>query len=245
LESEWNRQLSLRLAATARVAAAEAEAIAGEVVPPVVQGRRAKLALALLWAAGERRAGHSIRAVLRSIRPPYGPTAEELAAVLEVMDGRRARAALAGEVTVEVEGPWLVLRAGSEPVGTAPAAALEIPGGITWVGFELEAIVGEERPTAFPLSPWRAVMDADRVGRLIVREPSGADVLAVPGGRQPLTEAIKAAGVDGQAASHWPVVESEGVVVWVPGVRSLPPGWIDESTRRYLWVSAQEVAWPR
>ena len=88
-------------------------------------------------------------------------------------------------------------------------------------------------------------MDADRVRDLVVRAPAESDRVSVPGGSQPLIETIKSAGVDGQSASHWPVVESQGEIVWVPGVRSFPAGWIDPSTRRYLWVSAEEAVWPR
>jgi hypothetical protein len=245
LESEWNPQLSRRLAALAHTAAAEAVAVGDEVIHPVEQDGGLLLPAPALWAAGSRLAGHSIRAALRRLLPPHPPTSQELAAIMEVLSGVRRSTSLRGGIEVERRGPWLVVGPGAKPPLAGEAASWEVPGALAWRGFQLEAIVMDKRPTAFPLSPWRAVLDADRIGDLAVRSPVDSDRIPVPGGSQSLSEAIKSSGVDGQAATRWPVVESAGVVVWVPGVRTLPTGWIDSSTRRYLWVAAEEVAWPR
>jgi tRNA(Ile)-lysidine synthase len=245
LESEWNPNLSDRLASLARVTTAEVASIADETILGIQEDGKAQLPAALLWAIGERRAGHSIRAALRRLRSPHPPTAEELGQVVEVLAGRRPRVVLAGGVEVRRNGPWLVMEVGSDSPADVDAVRWEIPGRIAWGGFELEARIVDQRPAAFPLSAWSAVMDADRLEPLFVRAPSDRDHLEVPGGTRPLIEVIKASGVDGQAAANWPVVESGTEIVWVPGIRGLPPGWIDGSTRRYLWVSAEEVAWPR
>lgn len=245
LEAEWNPNLSVRLASMARMAASESAAIADDIVEPLEDRGHLLLPAAALWAVGDRRARHSIRAALRRLRPPHPPSSGELAEVLGVLTGERGRLTMSDGVEVVLDGPWLVLQRGPTlPVEEAPVE-WEVPGLVAWGGFELQAEVSDQRPTAFPLSPWRAVMDAERVRTLTVRAPAESDLLSVPGGSQRLIEAIKSSGIDGQSAAGWPVVESEGQIVWVPGVRSLPAGWVDGSTRRYLWVSAEEVVWPR
>jgi len=83
------------------------------------------------------------------------------------------------------------------------------------------------------------VFDADTMpASVTVRTMEPGDHVAIVGGTKPLTDVLAEARIAPAQRSRWPVVATNGDVIWVPGVRRADAGWVGRATRRYLWVRA-------
>jgi tRNA(Ile)-lysidine synthase len=216
LEATYNPNLRARLALTAEVAGMEVAAIETGLVGSQLRPGEARLAAGQLVAVGRRLAFHSIRAAFRRLRPPYPPSMRDLSQIWSVVVGASARRTVGGGITALRRGPWLVLHLTDAQRGGP--VEWKVPGSLIWGGFELQAVVSEDGPVVIPLSKWRAVVDADRVGDRLTVEPR-------------------------TDASRLPAVVGTPGIIWAPGRGVLPAGWVDQHTRRYLYLSCWEGTW--
>jgi tRNA(Ile)-lysidine synthase len=234
LESEYNPNLRRRLSATADLMAAEAASIEEQLVPVYTRGSGVRLAAGLLRAVGKRRAGHSIREAMRRLHPPYPPSGQDVATAMAVLEGRAGRSRIGGNVEVLRSGPWLEFTAG-QSAPFPPQQLWPVPGHLTWGEFELEGVVGTDPPTAFPLSSWLAVLDADKVGDVLTVHSAGSDEM----------DLLAKAGIAADRRACWPVVEGKTGIVWIPGLRTYATGWVESGTDRYLSLACREEQWNR
>lgn len=240
LEERFNPGIRGVLCRTARLLAAdqaELEQAAGR-VPLRREGAEVRLPGPLLAVLPVPVASRAIREALREIRGPHAGTAGEVDLVLAVARGDRPAASLGGDLAAAREGAWVVL-VGETPAPSA-ATAWRLPGSVRWGGRRMEAWLEERSPVAWPLSEWTVVFDAGTVGEEVrLRPAGGGGRIGFRGGHKEIGDALAEAGVPARLRPGWPVVEAGGRILWIPGVRSAPWGWVGEGTTRYLWMSAE------
>jgi tRNA(Ile)-lysidine synthase len=180
------------------------------------------------------------RVVRRAIRPLFGGypgSSDDLATVLDVARGGPP-GQLGGSLRVERRGVWVVID-GAGPAEELAVATWSVPGSLLVGGWTFEAWIEEVPPTAFPLSHFAEVFDADTVpDEFTVRSSRGEERIAMVGGSKPVAEALAEAGVPQSSRPRWPVVAWGSDVLWVPGARRADAGWVGTGTSRYLWVRA-------
>jgi tRNA(Ile)-lysidine synthase len=187
-----------------------------ELVSAVEGDGELRLPYPMLMALPPSKAIRSIREAIRPLRSGYSLTRAETDRVWEVVAGRATATELSGKIRVHRSGPWLVL--GGPAAGSPPLTEWKVPGQVHWGRYRLEAAVSPRPPEAMPLSPWQAVLDYDRTGDRLLIE----------------------AGGEGR-----PRLRAGGKLVWEPGRRTYPAGWIDRATRRYLSALCVEEGWQR
>lgn len=239
LEARYNPALRRVLVRTAGLLGADQQLLESRAaaVPISRQGSVVSMPAPLLATLPGPLAARAVRRALRMVRGPHAGSTADVEMVLEVARGDRSAATLAGAVAVEREGPWVVLDPG--PASIPDAVTWALPGEASYGSWHLEAWVEISPPSAWPLSAWTAVFDADLVGsRAQVRPARDGGRIALPKGHKPVARALAEAGVPPRLWSGWPVVEIEGEILWLPGARTSPLGWVGAATTRYLWASA-------
>jgi tRNA(Ile)-lysidine synthase len=174
--------------------------------------------------------------------------AADVAAVLEVADGRRRAVELPGGRRVERVGDALLV---GTPGPGAPAALGDglvvpspVPGRLALGPVAVDTWVEPTPPDGWPDGRWRAVADADAVGPELVLRPWRAGDRIRPlglGGSKLVADALAEVGIAaGDRAMH-PVLErpSDGEIVWVLGYRVADGVRVTAATRRYLWMEAR------
>jgi tRNA(Ile)-lysidine synthase len=233
LEERFNPRLRSALASLAETAGAELPAQPGRVGIRETDGGVA-IAAPELHAAGSAAASQTLREAMRRIRGPHAGTRNETERLLAVARGDAPVAELSGGIRAFRRGPWLIIdrSARSEPPNPVQWA---LPGGVAFGRWKLDSWIDSGPPVAFPLSSWSAVADGELFPavanvRTVEREDT-IDGVAVH-------ERLRQLGVPADQRSDWPVVDQEGVVVWVPGAQISRAVWVGSATRRYLWVHA-------
>lgn len=123
-----------------------------------------------------------------------------------------SRTTVAPGVDVVREGPWVVLASGAPVV---PDPVVLRPGGdVSWGSWTLDA---SGRPAV-----GGALVATDDV--LVVRAPRPGDRIALPDGSKSVADALSEAGVPQRSRPGWPLLEADGRIVWIPGVRAAPVG---------------------
>ena len=202
-----------------------------------IDGSTVRLPAPLLATVPDPVAVRAARRALRQIHHGYPGSSADVATVLSVARGGRP-AELAGSVWVARTGVWVTMER-SDLEMTLPAVPWALPGGIEVGPWVLEAWLEETRPVAFPLSPFVEVFDGDTMpASVTVRSIEPGDRVAIVGGTKPLADVLAEAQIPPTRRSDWPVVATDGEVIWVPGVRRAHAGWVGTATRRYLWVRA-------
>ena len=175
------------------------------------------IAAPALGAAPAAVRARAVRAALRMIHPPYAGSASDVEAVLVVAADGTARMA-GGAVHISLEGPHLALYV-DRPVTPKPVM-LAIPGCIEFGSHRVTA----DMPT--PRRPVRIgrnhlVLVADRVTdeAVTVRASTQGERIPIAGGTKLVRDAMAESGVPRRLRPAWPVVEVDGNMVWVPGVR--------------------------
>ncbi len=151
------------------------------------------------------------RRALREARGPHAGTTAEIVAVLDAVHGTATT--IGGAIEILREGPWVVLVT-EEP--TAPAA-VEIEVGST-VGFG-EWILSVGTGSHFI---GRFGVTMARPDRLIVRTAPADERIAIAGGSKRVGAVLAEAGVPRRIRPMWPVVEADGTIAWIAGVRAAP-----------------------
>ncbi len=237
LAERFNPQLETALARLAEAAATDIaylELLAAEV--PIRLGAEVRMPVGMLAAVPHPVARRAIRRSLRHFDGHPG-TARDVDEVLRLVAGEVGRRDLGAGLVAERSGAEIVIR---QPETRPLPAPLRwtLPGAGWFDGLRFEAWIETAAPSVFPMSPWTEVFDADEVGDVaIVRPPAPGDRIRISGGSKPLADVFAERGVPVDKRSRWPVVESEGAIIWVPGVRRADLGWVGRRSRRYLWVT--------
>jgi tRNA(Ile)-lysidine synthase len=162
------------------------------------------------------------------------PSRAQLAAVDELLaTGRPAAVDLGRRWVLRRRGEWLVLSPPPTvpfvPVDAAVPSSVELPGGyVARVG----VAGGSARYTV-------RLAERARESRLVWR-PVRAGERWPEGSRKPLTRMLAAAGVPAECRRAWPLLESDGTIIWMPGAQ-VCTGWRAELGRG---VGAElEVPW--
>jgi tRNA(Ile)-lysidine synthase len=210
---------------------------AAAAVPIEVENSTVRLPAPLLITLPRPVAARAIRRALREVRDGYPGSAAEVAAVLSVAGGGRPTE-LSGSLRVERTGAWVTL----VPPTVAPElppVRWSLPGTVQFGALTLEAWLEETPPVAFPLSPFSEVFDADTMpDSATARTMQPDDRVAIIGGTKLVSEVFSEMRASSAQRAKWPVVATSDGVIWVPGARRAPVGWVGMATRRYLWVRA-------
>ena len=243
LVAHWDPDAVERLgrgAALARALEAALEADARAIVTAL--GRPVSGAMVLSARELERLPGELAAEVLRAAAAGLGGGGAQRAggerALRRLLDPGRPRAARLGGVCCERSGPWV--RVGAAPVADLVERAWQVPGemALPELGLRLSArcLV---RPAGWEpaRAPARAEVDADRIPtRLIVRARRAGDRFRPwggPGERRLKTFLIDA-GVPRWERSRVPLLEADGEIIWVAGLRRGRAAPVTENTRRIL-----------
>jgi tRNA(Ile)-lysidine synthase len=144
-----------------------------------------------------------------------------------------------GGVVVEVSGDRV--RLGREPARPLGPRSLTVPGRVelSEIGRTLCATVIDRASYVIPTDPTVAAFDADTLpSTLLVRPRARGDRVTVFGGiERRLKTLLIAARIPRWERSRVPVVEAEGDVLWVAGVRRGARAPLAKETRRVLELS--------
>jgi len=232
-----------RGAERARAAEAALETAARAIA--VAIGRAASGAVVLPARELERLPGELAAEVLRAAAAGLGGGGAQRAAgeraLRRLLDGGRPRAARLGRVRCERSGPWV--RVGGVPPDDLRERVWQVPGemALPELGARLSARCFL-RPVGWAPArdPARAEFDADRVpARLTVRARRAGDRFLPwggPGERRLKTFLIDA-GVPRWERSRIPLLEADGEIIWVAGLRRGRAAPVTEDTRRILEVT--------
>jgi len=146
-----------------------------------------------------------------------------------------------GRLSVERSGPRI--RVGPTRLPALVARPLEVPGTmeLTELGLRLEAHCFEREPEFEPpREPRRAAFDADRLPpRLVVRPRRPGDRFTPFGGlgERRLKTFLIDARVPRWERSRIPLLDADGDIIWVAGVRRGRSAPVGRDTRRILEVT--------
>jgi tRNA(Ile)-lysidine synthase len=244
LEDRINPALRRVLARTAGLAAAGVDVVATAAarVPVSATGGEVRVPATLLVMLPPAVAAAAVRRALRLAGGPHAGRTIDVEELLAVAAGTRPRAVLPGGLTAEREGPWLVVaRPGAATPGPVPCT---LPGETRFGAFRIESWVEDRPPSPWPLGRRTAVVDGKVTGEAVVRAARAGDRIELRQGSKPVFVALAEAGVAAGRRESWPVVEVDGRVLWLVGVRTAAFAWVSGATTRYLWmVAAEENGW--
>ena len=149
------------------------------------------------------------RRALRLVLDPYPGTAADVAAVMSSLAGGTWQ--IAGGYHAEREGAHIAIHPGEAPEPPA-AAPLPVPGEIAFGPWTIRA----GPPDAAGLGRHGATIGDSP---LVVRVAEPGDRVAIRGGAKKVSDALAEAGVPPRLRTRWPVVESDGRIVWVVAIR--------------------------
>jgi len=213
LEEAYNPGLRGSLARTARLVAADDALIEARAasVPVRRAGGSIRIPAAALETLPLPVAARVVRRALRMAHEPYPGDAADVATVLAAASGPVGQ--LGGALLAEREGPWVSIHPSGALDPPAPVA-LPVPGTVSFGPWRIDA--GGASPGLGRLG---ATVSGDR---LVVRAATVGDRIAFGGGAKKVFDALAEAGVPRRWRSQWPVVESDGMIVWLVGVRAAP-----------------------
>jgi tRNA(Ile)-lysidine synthase len=195
-------------------------------LPPAVAAEVLRHAAAIFGSRAPLRAwGH------RGLRRVLAPTAPR-------------RPFRLGGVRVEVSGDRV--RVGAGPTPELATRALEAPGRVELaeIGRTLEARIVPAGGYVVPREPGRVAFDAVRLpSRLVVRARGRGDRLAAfGGGERRLKSLLIDAKIPRWERGRVPIVEADGEIVWVAGLRRAATAPVMATTRRVLELRVVPLA---
>ena len=188
-------------------------------------------------------ASRVVRRALRAMGGGYPGSRRDVEAVLEVAKGRRT-ALVTGGHPVSRAGAHVQIGAGWRKPPPALGWSLDEP--LRWGSWTWTAHEGPGRPEAFPFSPWRQVFDIGALSgrRVVIRGMSAGDRIAMREGHKRASDAVSEARIPASERDAWPVLEVDGRIAWIPGVRRAYTGWVDDDTIGHVVASAtREGTW--
>ena len=246
---EWERSLSpgisARLAGLAGLAEGDLafiDAMAGGVKIEQGQGT-VRIPTGLLRTLPLPLAARVVRRALRAMAGGYPGSRRDVGAVLEVAQGG-SPAVVTGGHPVKRVGAHVRIGAGTQE--QPGPLRWDIGETLRWGGWTWEACQGPGRPEAYPFSPWRQVFDLGAVSgrRLVIRGVRAGDRIAMREGHKSAADAMSEARIPAEERDGWPVLEVDGGIAWIPGVRRAYMGWVNDDTIGHILASAtREGMW--
>ncbi len=199
-----------RLASSAAADDAELEARAATV--PLTRHEGAVLipAAALFTLPGAI-AARVARRALREARGPHAGTTDEISAVLNAVGS--VATTIGGAVDVRREGPWVVLVVEDPPM--PEAVEIEVGSKVGFGNWIVSAETGSDSIGRFGVT-------MARPDRLVVRTAPADERILITGGSKRVGDVLAEAGVPRRVRPMWPVVEADGTIAWIAGVRAAP-----------------------
>ena len=246
----WERSfapgIGLKLAEMARLVEADLEfldSLAAGVPIETLDGA-VRAPAAVLRTLPPAVAARAARRALRAAGGGYPGARRDVDAVLEVARRGGSRWTSGGLPVTRVGA---TVRVGAGP-GAGPDEPVEwsAAGGVAWGSWNWEAEEGSGRPVAYPFSPWRQVFDASvfKGRNALIRRARRDDRMAMRRGRKRAHDAMAEAGIPRRERDSWPVLEVDGRVLWIPGVRRAFSDWVTSDTIGHVLVSAtREGTW--
>ncbi len=151
------------------------------------------------------------RRALREVRGPHAGTSFEIAAVLDAVN--HSAVTIGGAVDVHREGPWVVLVA--EKPAIPVASELEVGREVGFGDWLVSVEAGSRSIGRFSVT-------IPRPHRLVVRAANLNERIAIADGSKRVGDALAEAGVPLRVRASWPVVEADGTIAWLAGVRAAP-----------------------
>ncbi len=213
LTTRFNPRLVEALARLASNAAADDEVLGSRAarVPVIHREGAVVVPAAVLATLPPAIAARVARRALREVRGPYAGTAFEIAAVLDAVN--HSAVTIGGAVDVHREGPWVVLVA-HEPAIPA-ASELEVGREVGFGDWLVSVEAGSRSIGRFSVT-------IPLPHRLVVRAATPNERIAIAGGSKRVGDALAEAGVPLRVRPSWPVVEADGIIAWLAGVRAAP-----------------------
>ncbi len=171
---------------------------------------------ALVQTAPPALAGRIVRRLLRAANPPYAGSSSDVATVLGVATGEASAGEVTGGFRVEIEGPLLVVHKG-EAAAVAPLR-LTLPGA---VGFGRLTVTA--RPAPAVLVRRTSLLNPTALGETVaVRASDPGDRIEIAAGTKLIRDVLAEAGVPARIRPAWPVIDENGRIAAVAGLRSAP-----------------------
>ena len=213
LATRFNPRLVEALARLASSAGADDEVLESRAarVPVIHRDGAVVVPAAALATLPTAIAARVARRALREVRGPYAGTAFEIAAVLDAVNG--SAVTIGGAVDVHREGPWVVLVA--EEATVPPASEVEVGSEVGFGDWVVSVEAGSRSIGRFSVT-----IPLPR--RLVVRAAMPNERIAIAGGSKRVGDALAEAGVPLRVRPRWPVVEADGTIAWLAGVRAAP-----------------------
>lgn len=213
LAHRFNPRLVEALGRLASSAAADDEVLESRAarVPVIHRDGAVAVPAAVLATLPAAIAARVARRALREVRGPYAGTAFEIAAVLDAVND--SAVTIGGAVDIHREGPWVVLVA-DEPT-IPPASEVEVGGEVGFGDWVLSVEAGSRSIGRFSVT-------IPLPSRLVVRAAMPNERIAIAGGSKRVGDALAEAGVPLRVRPRWPVVEADGTIAWLAGVRAAP-----------------------
>lgn len=233
LEAEYNPHLRDALVRTASLVGAD-DALLGEVAARITvycDGESATVPATVLIALPPPVRSRVIRRAIKAMRGPHGGSRKEVEATTAVAFGHRSGAQLAGGLTVGREGPMLVISSGSHP--PVPPVGLELPGAVAFDRWHVAIDVAERPPVV--VGTRIHIIDGEVVGdAVVIRAADPSDRIDLGSGSKRVVDALAEAGIPARYRARYPVLEAEGRIALIPGVRAAAWSWRTPTTVRYL-----------
>ncbi len=184
-------------------------------VPLYVESGAVGLPAAVIATLPGPVASRVVRRVLRTVRPPYAGTEDDVATVAAAAGGRSG--VLSGGLRCGREGALVVVHDPSQLLDPPAPAPLGVPGVTETAAHRIAArLVPHHRP----LGRLRATLAADLAGRLTVRSAGEGERIDIGTGSKLVRDAMAEGAVPARLRRGWPVVEAHGKIAWIAGVRS-------------------------
>ena len=213
IELDFNPAFREALARTAEAAAADDDVLQSRAAAvPIIHDEEAVLVpTAALATLPQAVAARVARRALRMVLDPYPGSAQDVSAVLGAVDGVTGQ--IGGGFLAVPEGAHVAIHSGESPP-PPPETELSVPGEAAFGPW----LIRSGPPEAAALGRHGAVLDATET--LLVRAARPGDRIGIPGGTKKVSDALAEAGVPPRLRTRWPVVESDGRILWVVAIRA-------------------------
>lgn len=246
---EWERSISsgistrlVELAGLAQTDLAFLDEVAGGVKIEQSAGT-VRIPTGLLRTLPPSLAARVVRRALRAMAGGYPGTRADVEAVLGVAKGGSNALVTGGHPVTRVGAH---VRIGTGAHGPPGPLRWDLDATLRWGTWTWTAQQGTGRPEVYPLSRWRQVFDIRSFsGRnVVIRGVAAGDRIAMREGRKRASDALSEARIPADERDGWPVLEVDGRVAWIPGVRRAYTGWVNDDTMGHVVASvAREEMW--
>ncbi len=249
--AEWEARLApgiaRRLAATADLVSGELELLDDQMAGVRIDesDEAVRISTGILRTLPDAAARRVVREALRRVGDGHPGTRRDVEDVLSVAFGGQPTEVSSGHrvarvgASVQIGRPHQDTIEGRTELGLSERVQ---SGGWVWTANQYEG-----RPASFPLTEWEQVFDASLFEGdppVTIRAANEQDVITIRDGHKSVFDAMSEVGVGADERKSWPILDVDGDVLWIPGVRRSYSGWVSDGTRRYVVVSVQrEERW--